>query len=169
MDVNSLAKSIFNAVYEELLEQNMLAEVLVDTTYPGVVIPKHLYVGAGEAPVLLNLSPNAVGRMREEDTGLRVNMRFNRVDTEVFIPWFAMVAMATRTLSPPALIQLPLFHQMALMNNKKEIDAPVAVPKDATISRVPTEEPSKPSVKPPVTVTEGSNVVQADFSARRKK
>jgi len=71
------------AIYEWILDNNCTPYIVVDPTYAGVRVPKHLQK---DEPIIFNIAPSATHGMHYENDALVFNARFNGLPYNVYIP-----------------------------------------------------------------------------------
>jgi len=120
--MKQLLPYVFNGMYEWMLDQGLIPEIVINTQIPGVSIPDYLY---DEPFLILNIDPNAIRDFVIDDDGVSFSTKFTQVSHNVFFPLKSVVGMQSRgglyQLSMPPVIEDP--------KEKPSVDIPTK-PKD---------------------------------------
>jgi stringent starvation protein B len=80
---------LLRALYEWIMDNGLTPYMLVDALYEGVEVPgQHIQ----EGKIVLNVSPSAVDGLELGNDWVLFNARFGGVDTRIFIPEQAVLA-----------------------------------------------------------------------------
>ena len=84
---------IMRALYEWIVDNDCTPYVLVDASFPGVMVPEQ-YVRDGQ--IVLNISPSAVIDLHISNEAVMFNGRFGGVPTDILVPVNAVIGIYAR-------------------------------------------------------------------------
>ena len=76
-----------------ILENDFIPEIIVDVTFPGTDVPAQY---AKDNVLIISVSPVGCSHVTFTDEGVSVATRFNRVHTDCFIPYGALLGLRAR-------------------------------------------------------------------------
>lgn len=130
---------LIRAIYDWILDNQMTPHLVVDVSYPDVMVPQD-YVEEGR--LVLNLSPGAVRDLVLGNERIELNARFGGVARVVAFPVEAVLGIFTRENG-----QGMVFPEAIHPAHEERAPAPDAGPNPQPPPRKPTTRPSGP--KPP--------------------
>jgi len=84
---------LLRALYEWIADNGMTPQILVDTSAPGVRVPKHII---GDGRVVLNIADRAVAKLQMDNDCVRFGARFGGMPQQVLVPVNAILAIYAR-------------------------------------------------------------------------
>jgi len=84
---------LIKALYEWILDNHCTPHILVYADAEGVDVPRE-HVQNGQ--IVLNIAPTAVMNLLMDDDAISFSARFNRIETDIYIPTHAVMGIVTR-------------------------------------------------------------------------
>ncbi len=89
LKMTSTRPYLLRAIYEWLIDNQLTPYILVDAGMPNVKVPEQ-FVEDGK--IILNIEPQAVGRLRIGNDAVEFDARFSGIGYHLFIPMLAIKA-----------------------------------------------------------------------------
>ena len=77
------SRHLLQAIYEWLIDKELTPYIMVDAMMPNVEVPKRF---TEDGKIILNIKPQAVGRLRIDNDAVEFDARFSRIAHHLFIP-----------------------------------------------------------------------------------
>ncbi len=92
-DMSSNRPYLLRAYYEWIVDNNLTPHLVVDATWPGVVVPQE-HIKDGQ--IVLNVSPTACGNLQLGSVDIEFDARFSGVPRHLIVPCASVLAIYAR-------------------------------------------------------------------------